>query len=127
MNLAPIKKLFKKYPQIKLGYLFGSRATGDIGPNSDYDFAIYLSTSNPTKQLQFQCQLISDLCGLLRTDLVDLLILNQCDQPELKYHIVSEGILFYAIEPYQLLVEPQILNEYFDHKYLLRKYKLTKT
>ena len=40
-----IKKCFKKYPEIKLGYYFGSQVEGRVKPLSDHDFAIYLDDS----------------------------------------------------------------------------------
>ena len=36
-----LKTIFEKYPSIKLVYLFGSQARGDVGPLSDFDFAFY--------------------------------------------------------------------------------------
>ena len=34
--------VFGANPGVKLAYFFGSRATGDSGPMSDYDFAVHL-------------------------------------------------------------------------------------
>ena len=36
-----ITPIFKDYPEIKLVYFFGSKARGEGGPLSDYDFAVY--------------------------------------------------------------------------------------
>ena len=58
---------------------------------------------------------------------MDSVILNYTDAPELKYSIIKSGKVIYEIEPYKLLIEPKILNEYFDFRFLLRKYQLTKT
>ncbi|MFN3740167.1 MAG: nucleotidyltransferase domain-containing protein, partial [Thermodesulfovibrionales bacterium] len=41
MDLNRIKSIFADYPEIKLVYLFGSRAKGIAGQLSDYDFAVY--------------------------------------------------------------------------------------
>ena len=48
------------------------------------------------------------------------------EMPELKYNIISQGVLLFERGPHRIVVEPKILNEYFDFVYLLRKYKLTK-
>lgn len=121
-----IKKLVKKYPCIKLIYLFGSRARGDSGPLSDYDFAFYLDEKDSHKRFQISLNLITELSGFLKTNDVDVVILNDTDKPEFKYDIISEGKLLYEEEPYSLLVEPQILNEYFDFREGLRRNHLTK-
>ena len=41
--------VFKSIPEVKLAYFFGSRATGDDGPASDYDFAVYLDEHDAKK------------------------------------------------------------------------------
>ena len=116
----------KKYPSIKLVYLFGSRARGDEGPLSDYDFAIYLDEQDEKTRFDVKLSFMMDLSGLLKVNNVDLLVLNDVDKPELKYDVIKEGELLYEIEPYSLLVEPQILNDYFDFREVLRRNHLTK-
>ena len=121
-----VKHIFQLYPQIKLGYLFGSHATGKAGPLSDYDFAVYLQENDAQKRLELRLQLMGVLSKELGTDEVDVLILNDIKSPEIKYSIIKEGILLYEQEPYKVLLVPRILNEYFDFMYGLRKYGLTK-
>ena len=62
----------------------------------------------------------------LRTDKLDIIILNLIESPELKYKIIRDGVLLFKEEPYKVLVEPRILNEYFDFHDLLVRYNLTK-
>lgn len=121
-----IQKLAKKYPGIKLVYLFGSRARGDFGPSSDYDFAIYLDEQDKAQRSTLQVEILSELTSALETDAVDLVILNDLDQPEMKYDIIAEGKLLFEEEPFSLLVEPYILNDYFDFREGLRMNNLTK-
>jgi len=45
--------------------------------------------------------------------------------PEMKYAIITEGILLYEKEPYRVIVEPRILNEYFDFRIMLKRHGLT--
>ena len=57
----------------------------------------------------------------LKTDKVDVVVLNLAESPELKYNIIKDGALIFKKEPFKVLVEPKILNEYFDfHSSLLR-------
>ncbi len=123
-NLIPV---FEKYPEVKLAYLFGSQATGKTGPLSDYDFAVYLDEKDAKKRFELKLELIGKITGLLKTDNVDLCVLNDMDKPEFKYNIISKGILLLEKEPFKVLIEPKILIEYFDFHYLLLKYNLTKS
>lgn len=122
-NLIPI---FKKYPEVKLVYLFGSQAAGKIGPLSDYDFALYLDEKDSEKRFNLKLELLGKITGMLKTDNVDLVILNDIDAPEMKFNVIKNGILILETEPYKVLVESRILMEYFDFHDLLLKYNLTK-
>ena len=125
-QINSLNKIFKAYPKIKLVYLFGSRANAKIGPLSDYDFAVYLDEKDKNKRGELKMELIGRIMMILKTNEIDLCILNDIDSPEFKYRIINEGILIFEREPFKLLVEPYILNEFFDFRYSLKKYKLTK-
>lgn len=122
-NLIPI---FEKYSEVKLVYLFGSQATGKTGPLSDYDFAVYLDEKDEQKRFDLQLSLTGELSIKLKTNDVDLVVLNDIDAPELKYNIIKDGILLLEKEPFKVVIEPRILNEYFDFHDLLLRYKLTR-
>lgn len=122
-----LKRIFKKYPGVKLAYLFGSRATGNGGPLSDFDFAIYLDKTAKNNFSKIKIKLLTDLGKLLKTNKIDIVILNQSKNSELKYNVIKEGKLIYEKVPYRILIEPKIMNEYFDFNYLLKKYSLTRT
>jgi uncharacterized protein len=124
--LENLKDIFEHYTRVKLVYFFGSKARGDEGPLSDYDFAVYLDEKNAEQRFQIRLELISKLSKHLGTDKIDLCILNDIEAPELKYSIIFEGKLIYEREPFKVLIEPKIFNEYFDFIYGLRKYGLTK-
>jgi len=129
MNKYKLKKLikiFSQYPNLKLVYLFGSQVSGKTGPLSDYDFAFYIDDEE-IKAYHTALEIEGKISTILGTDKVESVILNYTDAPELKYSIIKNGKIIYEIEPYKLLIEPKILNEYFDFRFLLRKYQLTKT
>lgn len=121
-----LNKIFTSHPAIKLVYLFGSWATGTVGPLSDYDFAFYLEEKDSQTRFDIRLKLMDKIGTLLKTDAVDAVIINDVESPDLKYNIVQDGILLYSQEPYQVLVEPKILNEYFDFNFFLRRYHLTR-
>lgn len=126
MDTKKLTALFKKYPAIKLVYLFGSRASGKVGPLSDYDFAFYLGEKDGEKRFDLKLEFITKLSSLLKTEHIDVVILNDTQSPEFKYNIIQEGKLLYQREPFKVIVEPQILEEYFDFYHSLKRHGLTK-
>ena len=125
-NIKSLIPIFEKYPEVKLAYLFGSQATGKTGPLSDYDFAVYLDEKDEQKRFDIRLSLMGDVSIKLKTDDVDLIVLNDIEAPELKYSVIKEGILLLEREPFKILIEPQILNEFFDFRQSLINHKLTK-
>lgn len=125
-ELRNLRDIFKKYPEIKVVYLFGSKARDTHGPLSDYDFAIYFDGKDTRKMFDIKLELLDRLSRSLKTDEIDIVVLNITEGPELKYQIIKEGEVIYEEQPYRILIEPKILNEYFDFHYMLSKYGLTK-
>jgi predicted nucleotidyltransferase len=107
-------KVCKKHPQIKLVYFFGSMAAGKGGPNSDFDFAVYMDGLLKKERHELRMTLFAELSALLGTDAVDLVLLNDVESPEMKYNVIKTGIMVYLEEPYKVLIEPKIMSEYFD-------------
>ncbi|MDP2909815.1 MAG: nucleotidyltransferase domain-containing protein [bacterium] len=130
MNEKELKKvlsIFKSYKKIGLVYLFGSRATGKVGPLSDYDFAVYLDEKDSKKRFDARLELMGKISRVFKTDAIDLCIINDIKSPEFKYNIVKEGKVIFEREPFKILIEPRILNEYFDFHCSLIEHNLTKT
>ena len=126
IQIDNLKSFFQSNSQIKLVYLFGSQANKTSGPLSDYDFAFYIDEKDKKKLFNLKLDLIGKLSKFFKSDKVDVVILNMVESPELKYNIIKEGKLIFEREPYRLLIEPQILNSYFDFHNLLLRYNLTK-
>jgi len=119
-----IAELCRAYPEVKLMYLFGSQADGSAGTLSDFDFAVYIEqgeSMDPFLLPELGVKL-SKILGSNKIDVCDLATLNI---PELAFDII-QGELLYEVEPYKLLVEPLIMNIYFDFKTGLRNNFLTK-
>ncbi|HMO16592.1 MAG TPA: nucleotidyltransferase domain-containing protein [Oligoflexia bacterium] len=114
--IKTVLPVVKRHPAICLAYIFGSVATNSAGPLSDYDFAFYFDNKN-TNIIDLHLRLISEISLTLQTDKVDCLVLNNENiSPEIKYAVISQGILFHELEAYKIIVETKILNEYFDYK-----------
>lgn len=122
-NLIPI---FEEYHQVKLVYIFGSRARENIGPLSDYDFAVYLDEKDSIKRFDIRLELMGKISSKLKTDSVDLVIINDITEPELKFNIINDGKLIIEREPFKILIETKIMTEYIDFHDSLLRHNLTK-
>lgn len=80
--------IIKKYPELQLLMLFGSRARQDAQENSDWDFG-FLASKN-FDSLSFY----SDLSLLLRTDKLDLVDLSRANGL-LRFRAARDGIALY--------------------------------
>lgn len=125
LKLEKLRAIFRKYPTVKLAYLFGSAASGQMGPLSDFDFAVFFDPFEKVGSFRRSLSFSSELSSELSTDAIDIVILNNAESTELKYEIIANGKLIYEIEPYRLVVEPLILNEYFDFRSMLIRHELT--
>lgn len=121
-----MKDLAREMPQIVLAYIFGSTATNTRGPMSDYDFAVYLDEPDIKKRYDIKFSLMGKLSQALKTNKVDVAVINDTDNVYLKHAIISEGKLLFEKEPYKVIVEPKIMNEYFDFRILIDKYQKIK-
>ena len=125
-EIKALKNIFKSYPELKLAYLFGSRANEEQGPLGDYDFAVYFDLKDNIMMSDIRFKLLAQLSLELKTDNIDLVILNLTESTELKYNIIKDGRIIYEQEPYKIAFEPMVLNEYFDFKALLSRHGLTR-
>jgi len=120
-----LSDVFASLPEVKLAYFFGSRSRGQDGPLSDYDFAVYVDEQNALMIHDIRLSLMERIGQVVGSNRVDVVMLNSAVSPELKYHAIATGILLFEREPFKVLVEPRLLNEYFDHLTLLRLNHLT--
>ncbi len=124
-QLKKLNKIFKGYPELKIVYLFGSRVSGKTGPLSDYDFALYIG-QDKLEAYHTSVDIAGKISKVLETDNIDTVVLNHTDAPEMKYSIIKNGRIIYEVDSFRILIEPGIMNEYFDFRFLLRKHGLTR-
>ncbi len=103
--------------------MFGSRVEDKSSHRSDWDIAIYLnqypSENNPWIRFYIQ----SELSLLLKTDNVDIVILNTLEEPSFTFEIISKGIILVDKEPSKRIIyEAKSLNRYFDWQYFLKRH-----
>ncbi len=80
-QLERIVEVAVRHPEVGLLYLFGSQASGDTGPLSDYDFAVYIDEPNHAKLTDLRFELLHELSRILQSDAIDLVVLNRWINP----------------------------------------------
>lgn len=116
--LALISELAQE-DDIELVYLFGSYGRGEQRTLSDIDIAILLKPGDADYYFSRKLNLLNKITGLLKTDEVDLVILNEAP-PVLKYHVLRGGkALFIRDEEVQRSFREKAVLEYFDLRPLL--------
>lgn len=110
-----VRKAFEKYNifnkaiKVEFAYLFGSVSKKSAGPLSDIDIAVYLSQPSLEQVLGRHLFLSREL----KTDRIDLLVLNTAENIILIDKIVREGIVVHEKTP--------SLRESFELSILHRK------
>ncbi len=90
-----IRRILEKDPRIVLGYMFGSVTKGESGPLSDIDVGVLLTTGFDRRKAHGD--LMDSLCRTLRTDHVDLILMNDSPIP-LTYRIIRDGKLIHCTD-----------------------------
>ena len=103
---------------VELAYLFGSSAKGRQGKLSDIDIGVYLSTNLPKKERhQKQLELIAGLTTLSKSDMIDLVIMNDAS-PAINFEIIKANKpIFVRDQDIKLDVEHRIMSRYLDRKF----------
>jgi len=113
-----LPSILANFPGISLVYLFGSQATGETGPMSDFDLAIFEDSLEEENVIQAQFQ--HALALALHTHRVDVVLLKRAPI-ELAYHIIAGGKLIYKRDALtQVEFEAQVLGLYGDYLPVLR-------
>ena len=118
-----VVEFLSEQERVKLAYLFGSAAEGKEGKLSDVDLAVYLDESLSKKEkFNLQLKLISELTSILKTDKVDLAIMN--DAPiSLNYEIIKANHpLLVRDEGERIDFEHGILSRYLDRRFYEKRW-----
>ena len=100
-------------------YLFGSYAKGKQTPVSDIDLAILLDRGFPPgRYFEKKLELLAITTSVLKTDEVDLVILNEAP-PALAYRVLSDGRLLLEQKDrkdQRVSFQVRTYDRYFDFK-----------
>ena len=117
-----VVEFLSKQECVKLAYLFGSVAEEKEGKLSDVDLAVFLDESlNKKEILNLQLKLISELTSILKTDRIDLIVMNNAPLL-LKYNIIKHGKILKQDMETKIRVESEILSDYLDMKYYINRH-----
>ena len=95
LDLEALREVFRRYPDIRAVYLFGSHVTGRMHQESDLDLAIVPRTSEVHEKM---LDILADLVHA-GFDHVDLIFLD-IDDLVLKYEAVRHNCLIYQTEDF---------------------------
>lgn len=121
---AILRSYFEKRPEVRLAYLFGSQASGKANRLSDVDVAVLTDPSRVKKNLPYgyKAEICTDLMKLLKTNRVDLVLLNSAP-PFLRHQVFKTGKpLFIRDHPARIRFETETLTRYLDVKPLLQSH-----
>jgi len=118
-----VVEYLSKQERVKLAYLFGSVAEGKEGKLSDIDLAVFLDESLSKKErFNLQLKLMSEMSSILKTDKVDLIVMN--DAPlSLNYEIIKANHpLLVRDKGEKIDFEHGILSRYLDRRYYEKRW-----
>ncbi|MHB9097560.1 MAG: type VII toxin-antitoxin system MntA family adenylyltransferase antitoxin [Syntrophales bacterium] len=114
-DLTPIIDFLEKDRRVKFAYLFGSRARGRAGSLSDTDIAIYLD--GRVKPGRYRLKLMDALTKILKTNDLDLVVLNQAT-PLLRHEVIKYGRPLKDDALRRVPFEADVIREYLDTAHL---------
>ena len=117
-----LSEFFSSVDSVTVAYLFGSTVRGEANGLSDIDIAVLFDESMAKKEaFDLQLELIGELGSLLKTNNVDLVILN--DSPLLlTYNVIRYGIVLKSDEPVRIKFETKIMSRYLDEQYHIKRH-----
>ena len=111
------KNVFRR-ANVKLAYLFGSRAKGVSAKKSDYDIAVLFKKKNGSSFFLNEASGLKDALRKYFPNEVDIVPLNDANSL-LKYEAISAGIpLFSEDEKFRIDFEVLSVKEYIDDQYM---------
>ena len=113
MSLLPeAEDYLCSHSKVLFAYLFGSLAKGTPLPLSDVDIAVFLKDGENLAESKLE--LLGKLTDILRTDEIDLVVLNKADLP-LVMNILKNKKVIVDKEPFtRHRFESLAMRKYFD-------------
>ncbi|MCQ1535848.1 nucleotidyltransferase domain-containing protein [Methanosarcina sp. KYL-1] len=117
-----LSEFFSGVDSVTVAYLFGSTVRGEANGLSDIDIAVLFDDSVSKKEaFDLQLELIGELGILLKTNNIDLVVLNESPLL-LTYNIIRDGIILKSDERKRVLFETRVMSKYLDHDYYVKRH-----
>jgi hypothetical protein len=111
-HIPEVKAYLELHPRVLFGYLFGGLAKGKPAPLSDVDIALYLSDCKDIAQEKME--ILGRLMEVMKTDEIDLVILNTASLP-LRARILGMKKILIDKDPFtRHKFESLTIREYLD-------------
>ena len=119
-KLEKLREFLKRQKFVRFAYLFGSHARRNAGSLSDIDIAVYLAEESPTKIHEKELFLIGSIEGILETDKLDSVILNNLDAA-FCFNVIKEGMPIKSsvkMKEFEFHVMRQFLDEQYHEEFM---------
>lgn len=127
-RLQKIKKnitsVLRRHSEVSAAYIFGSVLNGYRRKESDVDIAVLLpERMSKSRRFNLRLHLIAELSRAIKTDAVDVVVLNDVDSILLRDSVLREGVLIYeASEVDRVDFETRMMSLSFDFRPFLDFY-----
>jgi uncharacterized protein len=119
---------FERHPEIEVAYIFGSVAQRKSSELSDIDLAILVDRQQVNEtayRYGYKAEIITDLIRLLKTNKVDLVILNEANTL-LKHRVLYNGKLIHSKnESKRIQFQTSTIDKYVDFKEIIKPHRKT--
>lgn len=113
-----LKIFHKQKHHFMFVYLFGSRVRQDHSDSSDIDIAVYIDNDVDQEYFDIKSELYLQLSRTLKTNCIDIVVMNQCRNLMLLNNIISHGDLIYEKDQSaRIEYEQNIMHRAIDFKY----------
>jgi len=112
-RLPRAAEYLRSHRKVVFAYLFGGLARGKQSSLSDVDIAVFLSETS--RAAQTKLELLENLCDVLGTDEIDLVVLNTQENVPLVAEVLRDCKVIVDKSPFERhRFESLALRKYFD-------------
>jgi hypothetical protein len=119
-RLAGLGAVLGRHPAVQFAYVFGGAGRGDLRPLSDIDVAVYLDEA--VDSVRARLDLIGEVTKHLRTDAVDLVVLNDAPTALLGRILQSRRVIFERDPFVRHRFESRALRQFLDFRIFERRF-----
>ncbi|MEO0114627.1 MAG: nucleotidyltransferase domain-containing protein [candidate division WOR-3 bacterium] len=119
-RLPLLAEALRQESDVIFTYLFGSYGKGKVSPLSDIDIAVYLDKNKVNDIFERKLELNYIVTSVLKTDEVDLIVLNEASLPLIHQVLMTGRLLFSKDEATRITFEVKAQKLYFDAEPLRR-------